>query len=78
MNPGMRMPGPGSASMPGMSSNGMSGAMPGGPSFNPGYQQFQQQLYSQGRPRQISPMDSMMGGPGPGQYMGMMSNMPGP
>lgn len=67
----MRMPmqgGPG----PGSSSSG---------AYSAQYQQFQQQLYSQGRSRQMSPMASMMGGghPGPGQtYMGMMPNMPGP
>ncbi|XP_062614271.1 protein pygopus-like isoform X2 [Saccostrea cucullata] len=66
---GMRMPGG-----PGM---GMGGPQGGSVSYSAQYQQFQQQLYSQGRPRQMSPMEGLMGGPG-GQYMGMMPNMPGP
>ena len=85
---GPRLQGPVS-SMGGMSRQGM--RMPG-PSMGPGplspgaqYQQFQQQLYSQGRSRQMSPMEGMMGnpgpgymGPGPGMNPGMMPGMHGP
>ena len=93
---GPRMQGPGS-SMGGMSRQGMRIPGPGmGPGpLSPGapgyssaqYQQFQQQLYSQGRSRQMSPMDGMMGnpgpgymgpGPGPGMNPGMMPGMHGP
>ena len=80
-SPGMRMAGPG-AMGPGPLS-------PGNPGYSSAqYQQFQQQLYSQGRPRQMSPMESMMGNPGgpgpsygpmgPGMASGMMPNMHGP
>ncbi|XP_060068266.1 trithorax group protein osa-like [Ylistrum balloti] len=81
-NPGgMRMPGgPGNPNMPshhGLGPGpGMSGGMdprtgPCNPAYSAQYQQFQQQLYSQGRPRQMSPMGGMMpGGPGQ-QYMNM-------
>ena len=72
---GMRMPGPGMGPGP---------LSPGAPGYSSAqYQQFQQQLYSQGRSRQMSPMDGMMGNPGPG-YMGpgmnpgMMPGMHGP
>lgn len=70
---GMRMPGPGNPNMPNM--------LPNGPGPNPGYsaqyEQFQQQLYSSGRSRQMSPMGgAMMSGPGQPQYMNMMPNMP--
>lgn len=70
---GMRMSGPGNPNMPNM--------LPNGPGHNPGYnaqyEQFQQQLYSQGRSRQMSPMGgAMMPGPGQPQYMNMMPNMP--
>ncbi|XP_070199668.1 B-cell CLL/lymphoma 9 protein-like isoform X2 [Littorina saxatilis] len=83
--PGMPMSHGGMQRMPGGPS-GMRMQMPGGGGPGGGggyqqYQQFQQQLYAQGRPRQMSPMAHMMGGPsGPGQpYMGMMPpNMPGP
>ncbi|XP_064600516.1 trithorax group protein osa-like isoform X2 [Liolophura sinensis] len=52
---------------------------PGGRSmgYNAQFQQFQQQIYSQGRPRQMSPIPSMMGNPVQ-PYMDMMPNMPGP
>jgi hypothetical protein len=61
---------------PGMRMGGMPGPGGGYPPGAGGYQQFQQQLYTSGRPR---PMGPMMGGPGPGQYgMGMMPpGMPG-
>lgn len=77
---GMRMPGPGNPNMPNMLPNGP-GPGPGpGPNqgYNSQYEQFQQQLYSQGRSRQMSPMGGGMM-PGPGgqpQYMNMMPNMP--
>lgn len=85
--PGMPMSHSGMPRMPGGPS-GMRMQMPGGPGpggsggYSAQYQQFQQQLYAQGRSRQMSPMTHMMGAgpPGPGQpYMGMMPpNMPGP
>lgn len=76
---GGQMPPHGGMRMPGGPGMGMGGPQGGNPSYNAQFQQFQQQLYSQGRPRQMSPMEGMMGGPGPGgQYMGMMPNMPGP
>ena len=70
---GMRMPGPGNPNMPNM--------LPNGPGMNPGYsaqyEQFQQQLYSSARSRQMSPMGgAMMSGPGQPQFMNMMPNMP--
>jgi hypothetical protein len=70
---GMRMSGPGNPNMPNM--------LPNGPGMNPGYsaqyEQFQQQLYSSGRSRQMSPMGgAMMSGPGQPQFMNMMPNMP--
>jgi len=71
-SPGMRMSGPGM---------GPGGPLsPGAPSYSSAqYQQFQQQLYAQGRPRQMSPMDSMMGNPGgpPGHGYGPMGPGPG-
>lgn len=87
MHPGMPMQGMPHPSMqrgprvPGPPPNGPpqgSGSNPVSPAgFNQQFQQFQQQLYSQNRPRQISPMGNMMPSPGQ-QYMGMMPNMPGP
>ncbi|KAK3604620.1 hypothetical protein CHS0354_028977 [Potamilus streckersoni] len=81
-SPGIRMSGPGSAG------SGMGPLSPTNPGYSAQYQQFQQQLYSQGRQRQMSQMDSFMGNPitghimGPGHsphYMGsMMPNIPGP
>lgn len=76
-SPGMRM------SAPGMGPGPLS---PGAPGYSSAqYQQFQQQLYSQGRPRQMSPLESMMGNPGgpgygpmgPGMGAGMLPNMHG-
>ncbi|XP_055997435.1 B-cell CLL/lymphoma 9 protein-like isoform X2 [Ostrea edulis] len=76
---GGQMPPHGGMRMPGGPAMAMGGPQGGNPSYSAQYQQFQQQLYSQGRPRQMSPMEGMIGGPGPGgQYMGMMPNMPGP
>ena len=81
----MRMHSQGNPNMPPYAGMGP-GSGPGGPGpagnprYSEQYQQFQQQLYSQGRPRQMSPMGGgMMPGPGHGQpYMNMMPNMPGP
>ena len=77
--PGMPMQGPGMPRQHNPNSVRMPGnpnMMAGGPqNYNVQYQQFQQQLYSQTRPRQMSPMSGMMGSPGQ-PYMGMMPNMP--
>ena len=90
------MPGPSPGGMPGgMPMSGiprmpggiprmpMQAGGPPGPGYGgSGYQQFQQQLYTQGRPRQMSPMAHPMMGQGPpGQPYGMgmiPPNMQGP
>lgn len=49
------------------------------PSYTTQYQQFQQQLYSQKRPKQISPIKNIIKKPNPDkQYINIIPNIPEP